>query len=358
MSSRGFVIGLVVVAAMLTIGGCVIDGSGWGPQVKYERTVELQHAMQAGSTLTVSTASGSIDTRGQETDQVQAVATIQARAGTEEEARELAEGVVIRFEEAADKLAIKADMPVQQRNRSISISYKITQPRQTGIDGESASGSLRVMDLDGNVAAHTASGSVAAERIKGSTRLTSASGSVRGEQVSNGDVKLESASGGVHLSDATGIGACELHSSSGSATARNVQAESIRMSSASGHVTLDEAQAKTMNLHSSSGGVKAESIVCSRLNAESSSGGVSAAFSRAAPPDVVADMTSGSGSVRVVLPPGFAGWVDLSTTSGSLDTDLPITLKGSISKRRVSGSVGQGSGRLTARAVSGSVRVR
>ncbi len=340
MKSREFVTHSVVAAAVLLfVGGCTLDGE-WDSRVKFERRVELQHGMQPGTTLAVSTPSGSIDAKGDETDEAQVVATIQARAATEEEARDLAEQVEIRFEEAANRLAVKADVPVLHDNRSVSISYQIAVPRRASIECDSASGSIHVAGLEGNVKAHSASGSVRCEKVEG------------------GDAYLDTASGGVRLSDASNLGACELHSSSGSAVASNVEAGSIRASSASGGVVLTDAQAKTINLHSSSGSVKAESVACARLSAESVSGNITVTFLPTAPSDVVADMSSGSGSVHVVTPKGFAGRLEMSTGSGSVETDLPVTIKGRISKRQISGFISEGTGSISARTTSGSVRVR
>lgn len=357
MRSTQFAVWTVALAVLLlSVGGCSIDGLY--PQIKFERTVELQHAMQPGTTLAVSTASGSIDVAGQETDHAQVVATIVARAGSEEEAQELAEAVEIGFEETAERLEIKADRPQTDGNRSISISYEITLPRQSHVECNSASGSIGVTDLNGNVKAHAASGSVKAARVEGSVRLDSSSGSVRCEQVEGGDVRLASASGSVRLLKASNAGVCDLHSSSGSARASDVQADSIKVGSASGSVTLADAQAEAIDLHASSGPVKAESITCSRLTAESVSGSVSVVFSPSAPSDLVAEVGATSGSVTVVVPPGFAGQVDLSASSGSVNVDLPVTVQGRIDKRHVKGTIGEGSGRLTAHTASGSIRVK
>ncbi len=345
MTRVGRIIALVVMTALvLSVGGCIIvrdgewDGGPWNQRAKFERTVELQHPMAAGGTLVVSTSSGSIETTGQETDQVQAVATITARAANEEEAQKLAEQVEISFQESGDKLEIKADKPVLRRSR-ISISYNITMPRQTGIDCESGSGSLKVKDLTGNVNAHTGSGSVEAARIKGAIRLRSGSGSVHGDNVGGGDVDLDTGSGGARLSEASAVGTCRVHSSSGPVHVQHVQAESIRMDSGSG-------------------GVTGEDLNCARLNAGSGSGHVSVAFSPSAPNNLVADVGSGSGGVRVVLPPGFAGRVDLSTGSGSVHIDQPVTVRGDLGKRHVIGAIGEGTGSLTAHTGSGSIEVR
>jgi len=345
MLTRGRVaeaVGLVV--ALLSVGGCIIihggDGDGWGDsRAKFEKTVELRHPMPSGSTLVVSTASGSIDVAGQDTDEGHVVATIRARASTDDEARELAEQVEVRFEEAGNRLEIKADKPSLSSNRSISVSYVIIVPRQTHVQCESASGSLKVRDLTGNVNAHTASGSVEAAGIKGAVSLGSASGSVHCDNVSGGDINLDTASGSVHLSNASEAGTCRAHSSSGSVHLRHVQAGSIHMDSTSGSATGDD-------------------INCAQLKAGSSSGHVSAAFSPSAPSNVVAEVSAGSGSINVVLPPAFAGRVDLSANSGSVHIDRPVTIQGNIDKRHIIGTIGDGTGSLSAHTVSGSVDVR
>jgi hypothetical protein len=341
---RRLVAQVVVVAAVLaSVSGCIVIDAGeggWGDgRAKFERTVELQHPMDSGATLVVSTSSGSIDVAGQEADQAHVVATIQARAHTEEEAQELAEQVEIRFQEAGNKLEIKADKPSLHSRRSISISYVITVPRQSSVECGSASGSLKLRELTGNVDAHTASGSVEGKQIKGLVRLHSSSGSVYGESLSGGDVDLDTASGGVRLSDASGVGTCRAHSSSGGVHVQHVRAESIRIDSASG-------------------GVTGEDINCTQLKANSASGHVSVVFSPAAPNNVVADLGTGSGGINVVLPPAFAGRVDLSVGSGSVHIDQPVTVQGDLGRRHITGTIGEGTGSLSAHSGSGSIRVR
>jgi len=345
MTRMGKIIALVVVMALVSsVGGCIVvhdgewDGGSWSHRAKFERTVELQHAMPAGGTLLVSTASGSIETTGQETDQVQVVATITARAATEEEAQQLAEQVAIRFQEAGEKLEIKADQPTLRRSR-ISISYNIVTPRQTSLDCESGSGSLKLKDLTGNLNARTGSGSVTAAQIKGAVRLRSGSGSVHGENMGGGDVDLDTGSGSARLSEASEVRTCRVHSSSGPVHVQHVQAQSIRMDSGSG-------------------GVTGEDLNCANLKAGSGSGHVSVAFSPSAPNNVVADVGSGSGGIRVTLPPGFAGRVDLSVGSGSVHLDQPVTVRGDIGKRHIIGTIGEGTGSLSAHTGSGSIDVR
>ncbi len=330
---------LIVIALTLSVGGCNIEVGDWS-RAHYERTVELHHAMADGSTLVVSTASGSINIAGQAVSEAKVVATIRAQAATEEEAREIAEATEIRFEPAGDGLAIKADTPKLGHNRSVSISYDIVVPHQTSVECSSASGSVEAGNLQGNVRASSASGSVACEAIHGGT------------------VHMSTASGSVRLSDASGLGSCELRTSSGRASAEQVQADRIRISSTSGSVGLRDAHAEEIEMRGTSGSVNGRGIDCSRLTAESASGHVTVEFSPSAPGDVTAGASSISGSVTVAAPSGFAGRVEMSTTSGSVRCDLPLLVQGRMSTRHISGSVGQGTGSLTLRATSGSVHVR
>jgi hypothetical protein len=64
------------------------------------------------------------------------------------------------------------------------------------------------------------------------------------------------------------------------------------------------------------------------------------------------------GSIEFVAPPGFAGQVDLATSYGSIKTDLPITITGELTKKRLSGRIGEGKGRLRLETKSGSVNLR
>mgnify|MGYP000935739797 CR=1 FL=1 len=88
------------------------------------------------------------------------------------------------------------------------------------------------------------------------------------------------------------------------------------------------------------------------------SGGVSIEFAPTAPADVTVTAGSISGGVSVLAPPNFAGRIEMSTTSGSVQSDLPITVQGKMSPKHLSGTVGGGSGSLTLRTTSGSVRLR
>lgn len=65
-----------------------------------------------------------------------------------------------------------------------------------------------------------------------------------------------------------------------------------------------------------------------------------------------------NGSVTLELPSNFGGQMDLSTVNGRVNTDFPITITGTLSPRRLRGSIGSGSGNIRASTVNGSVSLR
>ncbi len=175
MSNR-VVFGTLLV--LMAISGCVYyDWGGDSGRVRFERVEELQRPLAPGAEVMVSTASGSIDVKGTETDQCQVIATIVARASSEQEAQDLAAQVDVRMEPLGQGWKIYAEQPSHLQRRSISVSYQITVPYETHIDCSSASGALHVTRIKGQVQAHAASGSVEA------VDLHSASGAVRCERV-------------------------------------------------------------------------------------------------------------------------------------------------------------------------------
>jgi hypothetical protein len=50
--------------------------------------------------------------------------------------------------------------------------------------------------------------------------------------------------------------------------------------------------------------------------------------------------------------------VEASTHNGSINTDLPITVTGKVSKNKLTGTIGNGDGKLYLETHNGSIRLR
>ena len=70
------------------------------------------------------------------------------------------------------------------------------------------------------------------------------------------------------------------------------------------------------------------------------------------------DYETVTGAITIELPSNFGAQLELSTVNGRVSTDFPITISGTLSPRRLRGTVGNGATRLRASTVNGSVTLR
>ncbi len=181
-------IGCLLCAAMF-LAGCNM-------RAKYERTVRLSAPLSPGSTFAAQTHNGSITTNGADVADCSMVATITARAATEEEARELAEEVEISLEPSGDTLTVKIKRPTYLVNKSVGVSLDVTVPDQMNLELETHNGFVAVTDIAGNVHAITHNGKITTMRVSGSTVLETHNGSISVRSAS-GDAKLRTHNGSV-----------------------------------------------------------------------------------------------------------------------------------------------------------------
>lgn len=393
-SRRNMLLGLCGLM-FLTAVGCDVQVGSWscGNQEKSERTMELQSSVTAGGTLDVDTGSGFITITGADVSDCSVTAEIVARAPSVEEAMELAEQVEIQLQQAGDTLSVRAEKPDLKGNRSISVSYTITLPRQMNVVCKSSYGNLNVDNIVGTVTGKTSSGSIEgrhivgrtelrtsygsvkvsditapgvtlysssgsidARRIQGTAQIESSYGSVTCEDFSDGDLTLKSGSGRISINSAT-FGTCNAKTSYGSVSCNIAKGRSITLRSSSGSIDIADGTADIMDISTSYGRVTARRITTSRITAHSGSGNVDVDCSPACPAEIVAEVKSSYGSVDVTAPPSFSGQVHLSTSYGEVTTDLPVTVSGKISKKKLDGTVGDGDGRLHLQTSSGSIHL-
>ncbi|MBN2592039.1 MAG: DUF4097 family beta strand repeat protein [Sedimentisphaerales bacterium] len=378
---------------LIMISGCDIQMGGWG-QAKYERTVQQQAPINPGSKLCVETSFGSITITGGDVTECSVIAKICGRAPTEEEAQLLAEQVTIELETVGDTLTIKADKPPSRNNRSVSISYDITVPKQTNIEcvsscgaieianikgqasGKTSSGSIQAKNIEGptnldtsygsvncrnitgdNIIVKSSSGSITAEIIRGSAQLTTSYGSITCTDMSDGDIKLKTSSGKIKLSNAS-FSDCDVHTSYGSIVSDELKGKSIKLHSGSGSISVTESSADTTNLSTSYGRITCRQITTNEITAKSGSGNLDITCSDSTQDEIVADLVTSYGSINLTAPQNFAGQVDMSTSYGSVRTSRPITISGQISKKKLSGTIGEGSGKLHLQTSSGSINLQ
>jgi len=336
---------------LLTGSGCDIE------KVKYQRTEDLSVPLESGSTLIAETSFGSISVSGADVDDCNITATIFVKAPTEEEAKEIAEKVKIKAEPVDKNLTVKAEKPRLKKRRSIGVSFEIIVPKQTNVKCSSSFGAIKLANINGNAKAKTSSGSITAENIKGSAKLDTSFGSINCNNISGGDIELKTSSGKITLTKAA-FGNCSANTSFGSITSSELAGKSLTLKSNSGNIDLTEASAGTADIFTSFGHITCRQITSSDLTAGSNSGSIDIVCSDSTPPEINANVVTSFGSIDFVAPPSFAGQVELATNFGSIKTNLPITITGEISQKKITGKIGEGKGKPHLETRSGSIKIK
>ncbi len=195
-------------------------------------------------------------------------------------------------------------------------------------------GKAFVSNVDGAIRVYVASADVAADRTRGSLRV----------ETGSGNVDLRTASGDVTLS-----------SGSGDITVSGVDGTSLSLETGSGNVTLTAAKAPRVHVEAGSGGIEATASSGDDLSFETGSGDVDVAL--------IATFNSvhietGSGDVTLKVPPTLGAEVDLDTGSGDIDLGGLTLQVRRIEHDHVTGTLGDGKGRLSVETGSGNVHLQ
>jgi len=200
--------------------------------------------------------------------------------------------------------------------RDISVDYEITVPEDTTIHSHSGSGDQTIEGTRGNVDLQSGSGDIKLARLTGEIRLQTGSGDVRAREIS-GAVRGGAGSGDIEIEE-TGRGDVDLHTGSGNITVRGIQG-AFRAEAGSGDVTAEGTQTGAWEIR------------------------------------------TGSGNVHVRLPANAAFDANITTSSGTIDVDAPITttVQGRVqdSRKQIMGKVRGGGPQLTLRTASGDIRI-
>ena len=200
--------------------------------------------------------------------------------------------------------------------RDISVDYEITVPADTALRTHSGSGDQIIEGTHGNADLQSGSGNIKLARLTGEIRLQTGSGDVRAREIA-GPVRGGAGSGNIELEE-TGSGDVDLHTGSGNITARGIKG-AFRADAGSGDITAEGTQTGSWGIR------------------------------------------TGSGNVHVRLPADAAFDADISTSSGTLTVDAPITMtvQGRVQETRksISGKVRGGGPLLTLRTGSGDIHI-
>jgi DUF4097 and DUF4098 domain-containing protein YvlB len=260
--------------------------------------------------------------------------SIEAIKRTREDRSELAR-VHITVDERAGRVDVTTEHEQNRADRNrrsdhVSVDYTLVVPATASVDLHSVSGSVKVTGVHGTVRAASVSGNI----------------------TTNDTPKLESAksvSGDVSLTGAAADGDVTAGSVSGRVTAKGVKVHGLDLGSVSGDVIVTD-------------------VTCDRLGVKSVSGNVE--YAGAINKTGRYEINTHSGTVRLTLanPAGFE--LNANSFSGSIRSDLPLTIGGDSARRgrdtsrrgsmsmnshNMRATFGDGSATLTIRTFSGDI---
>ncbi len=104
------------------------------------------------------------------------------------------------------------------------------------------------------------------------------------------------------------------------------------------------------------------SVICKEISGDTKlkthNGSIKVYYSQAAPSVCDISLITHNGGVELTTPKNFSGEVEASTNNGSINTELPITVKGKVSKKKLTGTIGTGQGKLYLETHNGSIRIK
>ena len=198
--------------------------------------------------------------------------------------------------------------------------YEVTVPAGARVSASSWSGSVVLRGVRGDAEVHSQSADVDVRDAGARLDIETLSGDVTVQGVAS-DASINTVSGDVSLTGARG--GVELESVSGDLTLRDIVARQVRTNTTSGDVSF-------------AGQIQGDGRY---------------------------EFNTHSGDIRLLLPPNVGAQLSISTYSGTIDSDFPITLRagehgiGANQAKRLNFTLGQGSARIVADTFSGEVTI-
>jgi DUF4097 and DUF4098 domain-containing protein YvlB len=210
---------------------------------------------------------------------------------------------------------------------------RIMVPNGRALDANLAVGELSANNVDADLSLDVASAKVSATAIRGNLDIDAGSGGIDVRDANVSDLNLDTGSGSVRLNGITSR-RCSVDTGSGGVTADNVSCDNVDIDVGSGSIRLDRVRAPDVRVESGSGGVDISLTSAFRsLNIE-----------------------TGSGSVTIAMPENIGANVQISTGSGSIDSDFPVQMN-RIERHAMRGRIGNGDATIQVDTGSGGVRL-
>jgi len=286
---------------------------------RIESGFEKEMEVRAPLRLEVTTGSGDISIQRGENGKLKVTSEFQARAGTEEEAEEMArkirEDPPIEVEGDLVRLGglSKYNLGASPAGPSVVFDFSVYAPSGTEVRVKSGSGDQDVRGLKGPVTAKTGCGDIRVEDVEGRVDADAGSGDIAVVRIGSG-VSARAGSGDMDLGEIGGE--VSIHIGSGDARLRHLGG-SVDVVTGSGDISLDSAIADGVEWV----------------------------------------LKAGSGDVDLLLPGGSRFNLSARSALGEIEADFGLRASGGIGKR-VEGKVGENpTSSITIKTAHGDTRI-
>jgi len=275
----------------------------------FDRTLQASGAIS----VDVTTASGEISVKAGGSNQVEIHARIQTNGwpfGSDSAVHQVESNPPIQ--QSGSSIRIGYNLP-EDVKRHISIDYEITVPAGASLQAHTGSGNIQVTGVRSEVQAQTGSGDIRLRDTGGRLQAHTGSGDIRAEDVA-APFTAQTGSGGIEAS-LTGSGDVDVHTGSGTIHLRGIKG-GVRARTGSGDIETDGTVTGAWQLH------------------------------------------SGSGNVRLAVGSAQGFNLDAHTSSGTIHSDLSVTVQGSMGQQQLKGTVHGGGPEVEISTSSGDIEIR
>lgn len=306
----------LLVCALATQGCLIVDAQSQRAEGSFARTLSANAPVD----LDVQTGSGDIEVRVGQAGTVQVNARVRAwardSADAESMVREIEKDPPVEQIGSTIRLGMRRNGDGRNWDWSrygVSISYTVTVPPDTRLRTRTGSGDQVLAGVQGDVDASSGSGDLRIGAVGGAVRVTAGSG----------DISVESSAAGV-----------EARTGSGDVTVNGAGTGRTGIGTGSGDVRVTGVRGP-LSLHTASGSIQVEGA-----------------------PSAPWNLAASSGDITVVMTGDPAYDLTASSSSGRIDTEVPVTVSGRMSRRAIRGQVRGGGPAVAISTSSGSIRIR
>lgn len=329
-SQDGFGASAATVVLLLFTAVLLTAFFPWGEQKQAGQFTRTLHPSGAAA-LVVKTGSGSVTVRRGSGSSIEIHATIYSRHP------EADAGRIRQIEQNPpihqDGNRIQIGPLPHELARGLSIAYEISTPATSSANVSTGSGDIHVDGLQGSVELDTGSGGIEASDVGQALHASTGSGDITVHTV-HGAARLQTGSGSIHANEL--MGAATLSTGSGDITVTGGE-QAVRAETGSGSIHATDVHGD-FRARTGSGDVSTQGVL---------------------PDGHHWDLFTGSGSIDLSLPSGTHARADLQTDSGSIHSDLPLQIQGTLNPHHMTGALGGGNATawLIVRTGSGDIRI-